>query len=657
MSLGGAQPCISSVCCQHASPYGRIKSSFRRTARTRGRGVLPMSGIVGIVGGPPAAADLLRRMTDGLAFRGPDAKAIRANGCVGFGHTTLATGDRSRPAGIATLEGRVLVADARLDGRAELAARLRSRGHQVDEDDTNQLILHAYVEWGEDCVNYLAGDFSFAIWDDVRRRLFCARDRFGVRPFYYADTADGFVFSNTLDCVRLHPPVKDTLNESAIGDFLLFGYNLDDTTTTFAEVKRLPPAHVLTYASDVRVRRYWAIPTDGCVRYSRSGDYVEHFRALFDAAVSDRLPATRAGISMSGGLDSTAVAATAQRLARSHGGQPELRAHTIAYDSLIPDQERTFAGLAAAALDLESSVFAADGHPPFEGWDDLSTPEPTDDPFFCMRTRQLQLAADSAPVLLCGEGGDELLWGSYVVDVLGRMPLTELARDIVRGAMAGSRRPGLGLRRWVKRRFNLYAPRSGFPVWIDPGFSETHGLRARWHAWHDQPLTREHPLRPEAYRRLVTAPWAWYFEAFDPGGSGVAIELRYPFLDLRVVEYLLALPPIPWCVDKHLLRVAMRGMLPDVIRNRPKAPLAGNPLMAHLQRSGGEAVDRFEARPELAGFVNREAIPRIAEAASGDEAVSILRPYCLNNWLRREDVRARTAKEISHDRRAVVSAG
>ena len=597
-------------------------------------------------------------MTHAMAFRAPDAQTVWTNASVGFGHATLATGDAFQTSGPVAIDGRVITADARIDRRSELVARLAARGHRgLDTADTSRLILHAYLEWGEGCVDYLLGDFAFAIWDDVRQHLFCARDRFGIKPFYYADTADGFVFSNTLSCLRLHPAIDSSLDELAIGDFLLFGRNLDDAGTSFAEIRRLPPAHVLTRTTQLRAQRYWTLPTDGCLRYARGEEYVDHFREVFEAAVADRLPRSRTAISMSGGLDSTSIAATARRLSLEDGGTFELHAHTIVYDSLIADEEGSFARLAASALDLEASVFAADEYEPFEGWTDLSTPEPTDDPFFYVRTRQLTDVASTARVLLCGEGGDEVLWSSYVVDLMGRMPLPELVRDVARAVATGSRRPGLGIRRWLKRRFGGAARPPEFPRWIHPAFAKEHDLLSRWNAWHMLEPPCQHPIRPEAHGRLTIAPWAWYFEAFDPGVSRVPVELRYPFLDLRVVEYLLALPPIPWCVDKHLLRVAMRGMLPDVIRNRPKAPMGGDPLTAHLQKTGSERIDGFEPGAELAGFVQRSAIPPISAARDADYTALLVRPYCLDQWLRRTNVRPVRAKESAHGWRTVAHAG
>src|SRR5712692_2905652 len=207
-----------------------------------------MSGIVGILNldGAPVDRLLLRQLTDSMAYRGPDAQYTWAEGPVGFGHAMLRTTTESmREKQPCSLDGQVwITADVRVDSRADLIRKLEARVRESLEDATDAaLILHAYHAWGEDCVRHLLGDFAFAIWDGPRRRLFCARDHFGIKPFYYASAGKCLLFSNTLDCLREHPAVSDRLNDLAIADFLLFDSNRDPGATTFADIERIPPAH------------------------------------------------------------------------------------------------------------------------------------------------------------------------------------------------------------------------------------------------------------------------------------------------------------------------------------------------------------------------------------------------------------------------------
>lgn len=203
-----------------------------------------MSGIVGIVNldGAPIERGMLLRMTQSMTCRGPDAQQIWIDHHVGLGHTMFhTTSDSWREKQPCSLDGQIwIAADARIDDRANLIEKLRAEGRFDLSSATDvELLLHAYKVWGEQCPKYLLGDFAFAIWDGARQRLFCARDPFGVRLFYYASLANCFIFSNTLNCVRMHPAILRNLNDLAIADFLLFSFNPDPATTSFADIERV----------------------------------------------------------------------------------------------------------------------------------------------------------------------------------------------------------------------------------------------------------------------------------------------------------------------------------------------------------------------------------------------------------------------------------
>ena len=599
-----------------------------------------MSGIAGLLDlrGAPADERVLRRMTDALRFRGPDGCHTWTGGPAGLGHTLLSTTTTPPERQPCTLGAGVwIVADARIDDRRGLVALLESAGPPIPRSaGAASLILHAYLAWGEACVERLTGDFAFAIWDGPAGRLFCARDRFGIKPFYYAHTRGVVVFSNTLECVRLHPSVGDALNERAVGDFLLFGFNEDAATTTFAEVQRLPPAHTLTVRNGAaRLTRYWTLAAGRPVRYRRPDDYVDHLSGVLRAAVEDRLPEGRAGVWMSGGLDSTAIAATAREVLTDRGGPHGLRAFSILYDDLLPDAERVPAELAAASLGIPIHHFRAGAYEPFHGWNGRFrvTPEPAADPFLVANSDQMRQAAAQTRVLLCGDGGDEVLTPSTVASLLGSAPPGELAAGIARSWALYRRRPPFGIRAalntWLRRDGQPVLP---YPAWLDSAFEARCGLRDRW-AQRGR-AGAAHPLRPEALRKLTMPFWPSYFESWDAGARRVPVEARYPFFDVRLVEFLLAIPPVPWCVDKLILRESMRARLPEAIRVRRKTPLAGDPLIAHLERSP-RTLDAFDAGPALAGFVDRSAIPPFAGLDSNRAWLNV-RPLCLDYWLKRE---------------------
>ncbi len=419
-----------------------------------------MSGIAGIVNldGAPVDRGLLQFMTKYLAFRGPDAQEIWSLGPVGFGHTLLRTTFESeQEKQPANLEGKLwITADARIDARAELIAKLRDHGELCSLSDPDcELILHAYRAWGEKCVEHLLGDFAFAIWDARSRRLFCARDHFGVKPFFYARVGDSFIFSNTLNCVRIHPAVSDELNELAIADFLLFDGNQEPDTTAFSDIRRLRAAHVLSLQDgSLSDRRYWTLPVDKPVNYKKASEYVENFLELLDTAVSDRLRTERAGILLTGGLDSSTVAAAARNVSLKNGQGTELYGYTTVYDRLIPDEERYYSGLVGKKLGIPIEYLVADDYGLFERAEQPNTrlPEPFYYPFQAQETDQYSKVAARARVVLTGDGGDPGL-GTSLTAHLSRLCRRRQYRHLLRNLGHYLFSEGRISRLYLRRRF------------------------------------------------------------------------------------------------------------------------------------------------------------------------------------------------------------
>jgi asparagine synthase (glutamine-hydrolysing) len=602
-----------------------------------------LSGIVGIYhcDGAPVDRALLRALAQYLSYCGPDARDTWTDGCVGLGHTLLRTtresGNERQPA---TLEGRLwITADARLDARAELISEVESAGGKANHmAPDSELILEAYARWGTDCVEHLRGDFAFAIWDAPKKSLFCARDQLGVKPFYYAEKGGVFLFSNVLDCVRLHPDSGDELNEAAIADFLLFGLNCDNRTTTFRDIRRLPPAHWLTVGpAGLQIRRYWTAPTDGRIRYRHADDYVEHFQVLLQAAIRDRLRTDRASILLSGGLDSASIAAMAREIGAKGGSTSDLRALTVVYESLIPDCDGAFARKVAEFLGIPIRCLAVDHLRLFDRWDDpeISWPEPVDDPFFAGIIDQFKMIAADSRVVLSGEGSDNLMhfemW-PYAKDMFQRREWTQFFQQVPRYLWMRPS-PWPGIRRRVKGLAGLDSTVPTFPKWIAPDFARRANMEARWKAAGPDAMPLRHPINPTAHASLEIPQWSSLFEHENSGVTRFPVEVRYPFLDLRIVNYLLALPPFPWFYEKMLLRAAMAGRLPESVRLRPKTPLMGDPLVEHLQMPGAEWVDHVLWNGEMDQFIDRAALAPLNGVKVSEKADSLVRPICLNFWL------------------------
>jgi asparagine synthase (glutamine-hydrolysing) len=603
-----------------------------------------LSGIAGIFhrDGQPVERALLQSLADSLASCAPDARAIWLDGPVGLAHAMLRTTRESAgEQNPVSFESQFwITADARLDCRAELIAEVVRAGRKTSRSVTDsELILHAYAAWGTACVQHLRGDFSFAIWNARTKNLFCARDHFGIRPFYYARLGDFFLFSNALNCIRIHPKVSGELNDTAIGDFLLFGLNYDNATTSFRDVQRLPPGHCLTFSSSgLNIKRYWAPPTDGRIRYAKDGEYIEHFQALLREAVADRLRTERVGILLSGGLDSSSVAAVAKEVSGTTSPPTEIRGYSYVYESLIPDREGEYAREVGDFLRVPVKYLAMDEAQFFERWEDpqLRWPEPIDDPFFAKNLDCYRNLSAECRVLLSGEGCDNLMdfqmW-PYVADMRRRGEWHRLLPDVANFLWVRPF-PWRGIRARALQLAGKDPDRLRFPEWLAPEFSSRASLAARWKEHMGIPKSwLKHPIHPRGYASLSLPQWTNMFEQENAGATGYPVEIRYPFLDLRIVNYLLALPPFPWFFQKMLLREAMAGRLPERVRVRPKTPLQGDPLSEQLKLTGAERLKSLSWSPDLDRYIDRSALVQPHGKMNAEQAAVNSRPYSLNIWL------------------------
>jgi asparagine synthase (glutamine-hydrolysing) len=601
-----------------------------------------MSGIAGILNldGSPVDGGLLARMTEYLRFRGPDGHGMHAIGNVGLGHTLLRLVEDSGAPGTDeqpfTLDGRRwIVADARVDARADLVAALRARGHEPAADAADaELILRAYGAWGEGCVAHLLGDFTFAIWDGPERRLFCARDQLGVKPFYYAQVGPSVVFSNTLDCVRLHPAVSKELNDHAIADFLLFGGNQDPATTTFRDVLRLPAAHSISWSPEGRrCQPYWTLPIDEPLSFKRADEYTERFMELLRAAVSDRLRTRRVAVFMSGGLDSPTLAAVAAGMLRDRTAGGAVHAMTSVYDRLIPDEERHYAGLVAKHLGIPIHYDVRDDETSIADWERVvvHTPEPVDNPpAFVAGTEFLEKMSVHARVFLYGEGPDNALryeWRPYLSHLVAGRRVGSLIRALSSDLLMHPRVP-----LWSLIRQTAGARRQGsrwreeFPGWLNEELIERCGCRERWVDRQTPPSL--HPVRPQGHGACMPARWQSLFDDCDIHAAIGGAEIRHPFLDVRLLRYMLALPAMPWSRNKLVIRRAMKDALPPAIIRRKKSSVRGSPDFARASSSG---LPRLRPSPILSRYVNAGKVP--TAAASVPELRAVLRPLGLSYWL------------------------
>jgi asparagine synthase (glutamine-hydrolysing) len=281
-----------------------------------------MCGIVGIcnLNGEPMQTGLLKRMTDIIAHRGPDGEGHYADGPVGLGHRRLAVIDLS-PAGhqpMANETGDVIITyNGEIYNFQSLRVELEKLGHHFRSRTDTEVALHAYEEWGKQCINRFNGMFAFAIWDRSRRRLFLARDRYGIKPLYWYFKDGRFMFASEIKAILEHPEVSRSVSYPALNEYFTF-QNIFTDLTLFEGVRLLPPGCTLTLGlntmKEPQVDRYWDYSFASEPLNMSEEECAERLYELFVQAVTRQLVSdVPVGAYLSGGMDSGSITSIAVR--------------------------------------------------------------------------------------------------------------------------------------------------------------------------------------------------------------------------------------------------------------------------------------------------------------------------------------------------------
>lgn len=605
-----------------------------------------MSGFSGIVrfGGTTASMEEDRqratRMAEQIAWRGPDKQNQWDRGGAHFAFSLFRTGPapqaESQPS---SLDGIVwLMGDIRLEGRKELQRELEQAGEAVADTCTDEeLVLRVFRKWGVAGLQKLAGDFSFVLWDEAAQNLLALRSFFGAKPFFYVTAKNVFSFSNTLAAAKCAEGFQGELDEVYVEDFLLAGWCLELERSAFRDIKRLAPGHLLKFsAAGMEIRRLLQLPIEEPLHFGKQEECVEAYLHLLEQAVEEQLPAHGAAAYVSGGLDSTTVAIIAAEKLRASG--KKLYAHSVDLQPLFEDKEGEAAERFAREKGIEFDLLHGGRYVPYEGWDaeDFPLPEPQHEPLLAFSVDFCRRAAKHARVGLSGDGGDDVLLGhggTYLRNLLKQGKLGQAAKDFGGYIATQKQFPVLrfGFRARLKRWIRGEAPVREFPEWI----REVDKERLRERMQEIQSANKqEHPLHPEAYAMLSGSFWPTALEIEDMEYIGARIERRMPLLDLRLTRFLLRIPPVPWCMDKYLVRTAMRGRLPEAIRTRPKTPMAQDPFELLSFEGIQERINSEPPSPVLRKFVNWEIFPRILKESAPESMSLNLRPVSLGLWLK-----------------------
>ncbi len=518
----------------------------------------------------------------------------------------------------------------RIDAREPLCVALApdAPGALADVPDV-RLVALAYRKWGDRLAERLLGDYAFVVWDRTRRRLVCARDPHGNRPLFWGRVGSVMAVGSAIETVRALPGLSADLHDASVCGFLQHGWVEEADRTVYREVRRVPAAHTLIVdgGPSPTLRRHWDFPVPSPIRYRQDDDYVAHFTEVLHACVRDRLRAPTAAILMSGGMDSTMLAVAARRVAPD----VPLSAFTISYPTLAPSDDDTLSVDVAAHLMLPHTVLDCDHTRALSYLADLTSlpSQPLDEAELALSRESLAAVAAAAPIVLYGEDGDWLMHASTLLTQLRSQSLTEVVGSWVGFWWRTGRRPWAGLE-WRSRLRRLLG---------DAPVDRTPWMRHAAHVAATAPRpSAEHPLRPRTVRALSAPIWDALYESLSPTTTLAPVLHTLPLVDPRLLAFVFAIPPVPWCQDKQLFRSAMRGALPSAVLTRPKTPLGGfiEARVAQWRALGG-AETRVSDR--VAPWVDVERVRRVLRAGTPYEVYDAWRVLQVDRWLEREEMR------------------
>ena len=593
-----------------------------------------MTGYAVVVRPPPATVtpEALRALLPALRRRGPHGDCVVAGSTVGIVSALLDTRDRRLAPTWANAGPLVVAGQVRVDGREALVDALRAGGADASIDDSDmRLFAQAWLAWGDEAPARVLGDYSVVVHDRESRVTTLVRDLLGMRMLYWHRDPARLVASNTLGAL-LAAGVPRDLDDDAIADIVAAGFNEDPSTTCYRAIRRVPPAHVLRLHADGReeLRRYWSLPAPPIDRSRDATAIAGEFRAVLEGCVRDRIRSPSLTVFMSGGLDSTTLAAIA---ARQVADRAHLVARTSHLPTLVPSPETRRAQIVADSLGIPLELTDVDGYGYREGTGlpVPDTPEPVSDPDLLALHDELRRASTHSPVAFWGEDPDSLLAPPHLGDLLRGSPPWRVALDVLGHLWREHSRPYLAVRDLARGRVPDHAAKAddvSGPAWLRGHLRARRAERLRART---EPT---HPTRSEVARRLDPVHWRPFLESLDAGVHGVPIDVRMPFLDRRLIELALALPPIPWLQHKRVLREAVRGLVPDVARCAQKQGMPGL-YEARLAQWWSRAPVPFAPSDALARYVDVGALPRIDRTSSVDEQLTHLRMRLLDRWLRR----------------------
>jgi len=587
--------------------------------------------------------DILRGMGDTLRHRGPDGEGEEIQQAVewglGLGHTRLSIIDLS-PAGkqpMCNEDGTIWITyNGEIYNFRELRTELEKNGHHFKSNSDTEVIIHLYEERGVRCLERLNGMFAFAIWDRSEKTLFLARDRIGKKPLHYALYDGGIIFGSEIKALLKHPKVVREIDLGSLNKYLSYEY-VPAPGTIFKSIRKVRPGYFLLYKNgELRTERYWDIPlSDHPIGYKTEDEYVEELREILERSVRSRLVAdVPVGVFLSGGLDSSLVAAMAKR------SNKDIECFSIGFDEKSFD-ERKYAAKVAQSLNLKQNLRIFSTSEMLENLKELPRllDEPLADASILPTYLLSKMTSEKLKVALSGDGGDELFAGypTYqahkLVTYFDSLPdsLKDAAKSLALSLPVSDTDISFDFKikqflrgAGVSSEIRFFRWMGGF---IDSEKKEllSDDLKAalrRHNSYEDIFSYLSESGLTKDLERILYLSMKLYLQddilvKVDRAAMANGLEVRCPLLDYEFVEFACRLPTyykLKGLKTKYLLKTAARGILPDEIIDRRKKGF-GIPIARWLRNELKDFMlnSLEETKVKHQGFFNYAYIKKLID--------------------------------------------
>jgi asparagine synthase (glutamine-hydrolysing) len=562
----------------------------------------------------PYETDILANMANTLSKRGPDETNIWTNTHVGFGHKRLIVVD---PAGGRQPMSKqkdgidyTICYNGELYNTEDIRKILLTKGYSFHGHSDTEVLLTAYIEWAEECVDHLNGIFAFAIWDGKKEQLFIGRDRLGVKPLFFTEQKKGLLFASEIKAILAHPDIKTEVDAEGLAEIFGLGPSRSPGSGIFKGIKELRPAHALTFSKNgLKIWRYWNVLSEE--HRDNAEETAEKVRFLVTDAVTRQLVSDVPLCTfLSGGLDSSIITAIAAK-GFNDQGKGQLHTYSIDYEG---NNLHFAANEFQPDADSKYIQMVTDRYKTMHHEKIISQEQLANDLIEAVHVRDFPGMADIDSSLLwfCKEIKKDFvvgLSGECADEIFGGYPWFHRKQDL--------ERPGFPWSRSVSERQNLLKTH-----WQDKLKLNDYMMDKYQQSISETPRLAGESVEESKRRELFYINMIWFMTTLldrkDRMSMGASLEVRVPFADHRLVEYVWN---IPWDIkmyrgrEKGILRKAFEGVLPEEVLYRKKSPYPKTHNPAYtvaIQKILKEIVqDKSSALHE---FFNQEYLKSILES-------------------------------------------